>query len=188
MPRDLRAPAVTGSPPQALLHRRRQRVVVRAPGKSALPVTTVTERRGRLQTLPGLGYRMEADTLPAIGLYDLEDHEMTPISCVRVKVAPLPDITPFARLIEDPAEAEDRHAQLPEPPPVDDLEMTPISCVRLKVQMPDLSEARSLILPPRTRPATLLDGIDDDLARKYREEAERILQSGLFELDFSDLE
>jgi hypothetical protein len=133
---------------------------------------------------------MEADTLPAIGLYDLDDHEMTPISCVRVKVAPLPDITPFARLLEDafpeetlpePAEARERLAS-------ENGEMTPISCVRLKVQMPDLGAARAVILPPRSRPATLLDGIDDDLARRYREEAERILQSGLFELDFSDLE
>jgi hypothetical protein len=153
----------------------------------------MSDRRGRFATLPGLGYRMEADTLPAIGLYDLDDRdggEMTPISCVHVKVAPLPDITPFARLLEDPlpedvepfaAEARERLSSY-------DGEMTPISCVRLKVQMPDLAEARAVILPPRSRPATLLDGIDDDLARRYREEAERILQSGLFELDFSDLE
>lgn len=159
-------------------------------------VSTAFERRGRLQTLPGLGYRMEADTLPAIGLYDLpvqtreDNQEMTPISCVRAKVAPLPDITAFARLIEDPeaSPANDVPSPAPRDGEDDELEMTPISCVRLKVQMPDLTVARALILPPRTRPATLLDGIDDALARKYREEAERILQSGLFELDFSDLE
>ena len=186
MPRDLRAPAVATASPQALLHRRHQRVVVRAPGRSALPISSASERRGRLATLPGLGYRLEADTLPAIGLYDLDDQEMTPISCVRVKVAPLPDITPYARLIEDTN--EERAPEARDPFASDPGDMTPISCVRLKVQIPDLTEARAVILPPRSRPATLLDGIDDALARKYREEAERILQSGLFELDFSDLE
>ena len=47
--------------------------------------------------------------------------------------------------------------------------------------------ARVAIFPPaprgarRARPVTLYDGVDDDAARRYREEAERILASGLFD-------
>jgi len=48
----------------ALLHRRRQRVVVRAPDAPASTVPAVDlERRARANTLVGLGYR---DTLPTL--------------------------------------------------------------------------------------------------------------------------
>lgn len=66
-----------------------------------------------------------------------------------------------------------------------------ISCVRAKVQpraLPRIPKAaRSLILPPRTRPTTLLDDVHDDVARKYREDAERLLASGIFD-DWGDTE
>ena len=116
--------------PVASLHRRRQRVVVRAPGSSA-NLEPEGDRRAHCPTLPGLGFRDESDTLPAFGLPE-DDSE--PISCVRVRVSP----------------------RIPK-------------------------AARTFILPPRARPVTLLDEVDDDQARKYREEAERILSSGLFD-------
>ena len=37
-----------------------------------------------------------------------------------------------------------------------------------------------------SRPATLLDGVDDELARAYQAEAERILASGVFSLRTDD--
>ena len=163
-------------------------MIVRAPGKSVLPDDATWDRRERLPTLPGLGYRMEADTLPAFGLYDLLEDEATPISCVRVKVAPRPE-APRA-LIPPPCPVPDilisEFASVPDfANDVD--EATPISCVRLKVSVPPLAQvaeaSTSFILPPRARPATLLDGVDDALSRKYREEAERILNSGLFHRD-----
>ncbi len=60
-------------------------------------------------------------------------------------------------------------------------DVQPVSQVRARVAVKIPKAARSFILPPRTRPVTLLDDVDDDVARKYREEAERILQSGLFD-------
>lgn len=113
----------------AALHRRRQRVVVRAPGSRAL-LEDPFDRREHCPTLHGLGFRDEQDTLPAPG----DEDEAAPISCVRTRVTP----------------------RIPK-------------------------AARSLILPPRTRPVTLLDDIDDSAARRYREEAERLVASGIFD-------
>jgi len=39
---------------------------------------------------------------------------------------------------------------------------------------------------PIPKPATLLDGVDDELARAYQAEAERIVASGVFSLDVDD--
>ncbi len=36
------------------------------------------------------------------------------------------------------------------------------------------------------RPATLIDGVDDELARAYQAEAERIVASGVFSLNADD--
>jgi hypothetical protein len=70
-------------------------------------------------------------------------------------------------------------------------EQVTLSCVRPRVEArvpPRIPKAaRSLILPPRSRPTTLLDDVDDDMARKYREEAERLLASGIFD-DWGDTE
>lgn len=139
------APAIpAGPPPSAALHRRRQRVVVRAPGSKASRFDleeAPEERRQHFPTLRGLGFRDESDTLPAFG--EAVDEPVT-ISCVRSRVeARVPPRIPKA--------------------------------------------ARSLILPPRSRPTTLLDDVDDDVARKYREEAERLLASGIFD-DCDDTE
>ncbi|HVU00648.1 MAG TPA: hypothetical protein VHE30_02820 [Polyangiaceae bacterium] len=114
----------------AAVHRRKQRVVVRAPGKS-VPVDVADFRREHFPTLAGLGVREALDTEPSL---DVPEEDVQPVSQVRARVAP----------------------RIPK-------------------------AARSLILPPRSRPVTLLDEVDDDAARKYREEAERILASGLFD-------
>ena len=131
--RDAEDPPASAS---AALHRRRQRVVVRAPG-THVSIEEPADRRRHFPTLSGLGFRDEADTIPAPA-NGAEDE--TPVSCVRTRVAP--------RI-----------------PPA----------------------ARSLILPPRSRPVTLLDDVDDGVARKYREEAERLLASGIFD-DCGDFE
>jgi len=123
-------PPVVPAASVASLHRRRQRVVVRAPGSSA-NLDDAGDRRAHCPTLSGLGFRDESDTLPAFGL---PEDDVEPISCVRVRVTP----------------------KIPK-------------------------AARTFILPPRARPVTLLDEVDDSQARKYREEAERILASGLFD-------
>lgn len=129
MLRPARKLALLPEVPAATLHRRRQRVVVRAPG-STLALDDPADRRQHFPTLSGLGFRDEADTLPAFG----HDDEPIPVSSVRARVAP-------------------------RVPPA----------------------ARSLILPPRTRPLTLLDDVDDDVAKKYREEADRLVASGIFD-------
>lgn len=67
--------------------------------------------------------------------------------------------------------------------PGDGHEAEPVSRVRARVSPRVPPVACSLILPPRTRPVTLLDGVHDDVARKYREEAERLLASGIFDGD-----
>jgi hypothetical protein len=97
MPRRARALALVppaASVPSVALHRRRQQVVVRAAG--ARTDLTVLEADGRLHnaTLPGLGFRAEADTLPALGAAAFESDEATPISCVRTKVSPCGLILP----------------------------------------------------------------------------------------------
>jgi hypothetical protein len=126
-------------PPPAL-HRRRQRVVVRAPGSRAA-IDEADDRRQHFPTLIGLGFRDELDTLPAFGANEDDQAAISSVqSRVQSRVAP--------RL-----------------PPA----------------------ARSLILPPRIRPTTLLDDVHDDVARKYREDAERILASGIFD-DWGDTE
>jgi hypothetical protein len=130
MLRPARKLALLPQVPAATLHRRRQRVVVRAPGSNA-ELDDPADRRRHFPTLSGLGFRDEADTLPAFGN---EHEEPLPVSSVRSRVAP-------------------------RVPPA----------------------ARSLILPPRTRPLTLLDDVDDDLAKKYREEADRLVASGIFD-------
>lgn len=88
-PAPARAPVPpAASVPSVALHRRRQQVVVRAPGaRTAVPIT---EGDARLHnpTLVGLGSRGEADTLPVIGAAALETDEATPVSCVRARVAP----------------------------------------------------------------------------------------------------
>lgn len=115
------------------LHRRRQQVIVTA---SARPVPDDrAERRRRCPTLPGLGYRVELDTIAA---ENVDFDEETPISCVRPKA---------------------RSRQIPQ-------------------------AAR---VPKRPRPVTLIDGgVDDRRARAYLDEAQRILESGAFDLDGTD--
>lgn len=127
----------TRSGPSAALHRRRQRVVVRAPGTKAsvFDPEAADDRRQHFPTLSGLGFRDESDTLPAFGL---PEDDQAAISCV-------------------------------------------VSRVQARVPPRIPKAARSLILPPRNRPTTLLDDVDDDMARKYREEAERLLASGIFD-------
>jgi hypothetical protein len=51
------------------------------------------DRRLGSLTLPGLGFREEADTLPALFGMDVGD-DTTPISCVRVKTAPRSTMLP----------------------------------------------------------------------------------------------
>lgn len=115
------------------LHRRKQQVVVTTSSRPAPDASG--ERRRRCPTLPGLGYRVELDTIAA---ENVDFDEETPISCVRPKVRP---------------------RQIPQ-------------------------AAR---VPKRPRPVTLFDGgVDDRRARTYLEEAQRILESGAFDLDGTD--
>lgn len=65
---------------------------------------------------------------------------------------------------------------------IDDTEPAPTSHVRPRVAERKLPP----LLPPpprRVRPVTLIDGVHDDAARRYREEAERLVASGLFDRD-----
>lgn len=64
------------------LHRRRQQVVVTT---SPRPAPSNGERRRRCPTLPGLGYRVELDTIAA---ENVDFDEEAPISCVRPKLRP----------------------------------------------------------------------------------------------------
>lgn len=112
-------------------HRRRQQVVVTTSSRPAPQAGT--DRRRHCATLPGLGYRVELDTLAAENV-DF-DQEEAPISCVRPKARP---------------------RAIPPAAPV----------------------------PRRPKPVTLLDGgIDDRRARAYLDEARRILESGVFDMD-----
>jgi hypothetical protein len=213
--RDRRAPAASNAAAIAVLHRRRQRVVVRAPGKSMSPGDEPVDRRERLPTLSGLGYRAPADTQPVLFVFDLDADETTPVSRIRTRVEPRESVTPTSApsartdVPEYPdtlLSLEDRDAPAlssihlkVEPLPfiefpaltdddvvyLGDEEETPLSCVRLKVTE---VQPVAMMLPPRGRPATLLDGVDDDLARRYREEAERILKSGFFDVASGDYE
>lgn len=63
------------------LHRRKQQVVVTT---SSRPRSNIAvDRRKRCPTLPGLGYRVELDTIAA---ENVDFDEETPISCVRPKL------------------------------------------------------------------------------------------------------
>jgi hypothetical protein len=62
------------------LHRRKQQVVVTT--SSRTPIHSGNERRRRCPTLPGLGYRVELDTIAA---ENVDFDEEPPISCVRPK-------------------------------------------------------------------------------------------------------
>ena len=63
------------------LHRRKQQVVVSTAPRSE--PRAAGERRKRCPTLPGLGYRVELDTIAA---ENVDFDEQTPISCVRPKL------------------------------------------------------------------------------------------------------
>ena len=65
------------------LHRRRQQVVVSTSSRAAAP--SGVERRRRSPTLPGLGYRVELDTIAA---ENVDFDEAAPVSCVRPKSRP----------------------------------------------------------------------------------------------------
>jgi len=62
------------------LHRRKQQVVVTT---SSGGERSAVERRRHCPTLPGLGYRVELDTIAA---ENVDFDEETPISCVRPKM------------------------------------------------------------------------------------------------------
>jgi len=110
------------------LHRRKQQVVVTT--SSRPPMRSGNERRRRCPTLPGLGYRVELDTIAAEN--------------------------------------------------VDFDEEPPVSQVRRKLKSRVVPQAARV--PKRPKPVTLFDGgIDDQRAREYLEEAERILKSGIFD-------
>lgn len=63
------------------LHRRKQQVVVTT--SSRAPLASSTERRRRCPTLPGLGYRVELDTIAA---EDVDFDEEPPVSQVRPRI------------------------------------------------------------------------------------------------------
>jgi hypothetical protein len=133
MPRTARALPPAASVPEAALHRRRQQVVVRKAGAGRPAPVGEADRRLHQPTIPGLGYRPVADTVPALGDDAAAHHDATPVSRVRTKVAP-------------------RGVLLPPPLP-----------------------------GPRARPVTLLDEVHDALSRQYLAEAERLLESGIFD-------
>jgi hypothetical protein len=63
------------------LHRRKQQVVVTT--SSRPPLTSSAERRRRCPTLPGLGYRVELDTIAA---ENVDFDEEPPVSHVRPRI------------------------------------------------------------------------------------------------------
>lgn len=157
-------PAATSAEP-ARLHRRHQRVIVRAGTAPPLPVDS--ERRAHSPTLPGLGADQRIDTLPD---WDVEEVvELVPVAPSRVSGV--------------------RRAQPTSPPTANDdevVELAPVSQVRPTRTLRD-GMSRPPRLPPlaarapkRRRPETLLDDVDDERARHYLEEAHRIVQSGFF--------
>lgn len=72
---------------RVLFHRRRARVVVRAPGATGPLHAALDERRRHLPTLPGLGGFDDADTIPDLDV--LDDDDPGPVSHVRARVAPV---------------------------------------------------------------------------------------------------
>ncbi len=81
------------SVPSVSLHRRRQQVVVRAAGARTDFSELEIDPRLHAATLPGLGFRAEADTMPALGATGDAD-DPSPVSEVRTRVRPCGLILP----------------------------------------------------------------------------------------------
>src|SRR5260221_2486483 len=101
MSRPVRALPSAAPVPKAALQRRRQQIVVRAPTAAEQAPPPPSRPCGR--TLPGLGFRAEADTLPAIRPRAFELDDTPPVSGIRARDAggwpplSLTDLTPRAR-------------------------------------------------------------------------------------------
>jgi len=167
------APPVIGT----ALHRRRAPVIVRAPGHQSSIQVTAADRRRRSPTLPGIGYRMEEDTIPIL---ELVDDEPPPVSRVRTRgelaVAPT---EPQPRVVAGPnpsssSSSSSSRAEVPEG-------RRPASCRIPKAAA--VPKIRASETTPRPRPVTLIDDVHDRVSRDYLEEAQRILASGILDRD-----
>ena len=151
----------------ALVNRRGHRAIVRAAAPAAkrdtstqLPPGVARDRRRRIPTLAGLGDELPRDTMP---------------DCRRwmPTIPGLGDELPAAA-------APDRS---PSAPTVGRLRRQQRSGVTLRDREPSASASREEATQPTPRPAVLRPGIDDELARTYRREANRILASGVFPVE-----
>lgn len=133
------------------LRRRRQAVVVRAGDARGELELEVPRGRRRMPTLLGLDQRERLDTL-----YD-EDVTSAPASHTRLRL---------------PSSDFGRREHLDT---LHDEGVVPLAELRL----PESRPGERGPCQGRVRPRVLIDDVDDDLARRYRAEAELILREGL---------